>query len=503
MELRSFLILHVAPEVIDEYRAVRWRSEWLWPALLFIVVALVSRSPMFGNPVIHIDEQFYLLVGQRMHAGMLPYIDIWDRKPIGLFLIYWASALGGGGIYAYQLAACAAAAATAFLVYRIALRIAEPAGAMVAGVGYLLFLLTFRGVGGQSPVFYNLIVVAAVLGTMRVLAGPKDESLLLKGMGIMLLLGIAIQVKYSVVFEGIFIGLALMWRCWRERASWAALVLHALAWVACALLPTGAALAYYAFLGEAGTFIHANFLSVFGREEPLWEGWRRLAISVALLTPFWIAAVVVTRKASLATGRLRAELLFVRLWTIAATLGYLIFGSYYDHYVLPLLPPLAILAAPALARHGKFTLLAPLLLLTGGISGGIKVYSEFRKEGNRQQVEHISSIVAEHLNGGCLHVFEGPPIVYSLTGACISTRFVFPSHLNHLKEASALGVSVPNALKEMLARRPTVIIADAEAKPSSSNMLTRQMLWSALGDHYRLVAPAQLGRRKLLIFALK
>ena len=485
-----------------EYRAVHWRNDWLWPALLFIVVALLSRSPMFGNPVIHIDEQFYLLVGQRMHMGMLPHIDIWDRKPIGLFVIYWASTLGGS-IYVYQLAACVAAAATAFMVYRVCLRISEPVGATVAGVGYLLFLLTFRGVGGQSPVFYNLIVIAAVLGTMRVLAGPKEGSLLLKGMGIMLLLGSAIQVKYSVVFEGVFIGLALMWQCWRERASWLALVLHALAWVSCALLPTGAALAYYASLGEAGTFIQANFLSVFGRQEPLWEAWRRLAISVALLTPFWIAAVVVTRKAAIATGQLRAELYFVRMWTIAATAGYLIFGSYYDHYVLPLLLPLAVLASPALGRSSKVTPLAVMLLLTGGISGGVKVYSEFRKAGNRQQVERISSIVAKNLNGGCLHVFEGPPILYSLTGACTSTRFVFPSHLSHRKEASALGVSVPDALEEMLDRRPSVIVADAEAKPSSSNMVTRKILWSALRDHYRLVAPAQLGRRKLLIFALK
>ena len=101
-----------------EYRAVHWRNDWLWPALLFIVVALLSRSPMFGNPVIHIDEQFYLLVGQRMHMGMLPHIDIWDRKPIGLFVIYWASTLGGS-IYVYQLAACVAAAATAILFYRV------------------------------------------------------------------------------------------------------------------------------------------------------------------------------------------------------------------------------------------------------------------------------------------------------------------------------------------------------------------------------------------------
>lgn len=484
------------------HRARGWPGEWLWPIALFVLAALASRWYSFGNPVIDIDEQFYLLVGQRMHEGLLPYVDIWDRKPIGLFIIYWAMALGGSDVYAYQIAACLAAAATALVIYRIALRVAEPGGAVIAGVSYLLYLLTFGGAGGQSPVFYNLFVAMAVLGTMRVLAACQPANLLRNGMVIMLLTGCAIQIKYPVLFEGIFIGLALMWQCWRERKSLPFLALATIAWVACALLPTAVALAYYVFLGQADAFIQANFLSIFGRQEPLWEAWRRLAIHTALLTPFWIAAVIVTRKAREFDGQRKADLLFVRLWLIVATAGYLIFGSYYDHYTLPLLLPLAVLAAPVLTKFNKVTPLAILLLLTSGISGGIKAYSEVRKEGNRQQAERIASIVRAQLHGGCLHVFEGPPALYSMTGACFATRFVFPSHFNHLKEANALGVPVSGALNEMLARRPAVIVASAKAKPSSSNMVTRRILWTALQRHYHLVAPARLGKSELLVFAI-
>ena len=63
--------------------------------LVLTLVALVVRARTFGNPVIGFDEQFYLLVGDRMLHGALPYVDIFDRKPIGLFLLYaGAGALG-------------------------------------------------------------------------------------------------------------------------------------------------------------------------------------------------------------------------------------------------------------------------------------------------------------------------------------------------------------------------------------------------------------------------
>jgi hypothetical protein len=43
--------------------------------LLFAVLAVGLRARDFGNPVIHIDEQYYLLVGDRMLHGALPYLD--------------------------------------------------------------------------------------------------------------------------------------------------------------------------------------------------------------------------------------------------------------------------------------------------------------------------------------------------------------------------------------------------------------------------------------------
>jgi hypothetical protein len=50
-----------------------------------LAFALLMRGQTFNDPVLGFDEQFYLLVGDRMLHGAVPYVDIFDRKPIGLF----------------------------------------------------------------------------------------------------------------------------------------------------------------------------------------------------------------------------------------------------------------------------------------------------------------------------------------------------------------------------------------------------------------------------------
>src|SRR3546814_14955164 len=90
--------------------------------LLLLLAALIVRAPTFGNPVLHVDETFYFTVAREMLRGDLVHVDIWDRKPIGLFLIYLVPALAGVklGILAYQALALAAVVATAALIVRLA-----------------------------------------------------------------------------------------------------------------------------------------------------------------------------------------------------------------------------------------------------------------------------------------------------------------------------------------------------------------------------------------------
>jgi hypothetical protein len=92
---------------------MRWRA-----AIGLVLFAAALRAWDLGHPVVHVDEQWYMLVADRLLTGATPYLDIWDRKPLGLFLLFagvrW---LGGadvhGGVLAHWLAAGVSAAAPA------------------------------------------------------------------------------------------------------------------------------------------------------------------------------------------------------------------------------------------------------------------------------------------------------------------------------------------------------------------------------------------------------
>lgn len=477
-------------------------SGWTLPALVLIAAALLTRMWVFGNPVVHIDEQFYLMVGTRMLDGAMPFVDIWDRKPFGLFLLYALfAALAPDPVWGYQIAALLSVVLTALVIHRTALRFAPPAGALVAAVAYIVYLPVLGGVGGQSPVFYNLLVALAGMLTLRTVATPEPRARHLgpAGLAVMLLLGIAIQIKYTVIFEGMFFGLALLWRGWSDRRSPFVLALFSLTWVVAALLPTALALLYYIGIEYGDLFIQANFLSIFGRYQAKLPALARLLLHIVLLAPLWLPIRHLWK-----TAPANPALCFVRLWAIVAALGYLIFGSYYIHYALPLLVPMTIAAAPALGwatdiawRRSLLATVPAFLLSLGAVALDLHLL------GNAADVRRAVDLIQPRLNDGCLYVYEGDPILYERTHACMLTRFVFPSHLNNRKEKDALGIDVNAEIRRVLDARPTVIVMRRTARAGLTNTETRAILIDTLRRHYRFVGDAPSGTQPWMIFALR
>src|SRR3546814_5753383 len=58
----------------------------------------------------------------------------------------------------------------------------------------------------------------------------------------------------------------------------------------------------------------------------------------------------------------------------------------------------------------------------------------------------------------CLYFYHGPVILYTLTQACIPTRFAFPNHLSIRTEATGLGIDTAVEVRRILASWPAVIV---------------------------------------------
>lgn len=455
---------------------------WSAPALL-LIAAVALRCWDFGNPIIHVDEQYYLLVGDRMLGGAVPYVDIWDRKPIGLFLLFAGfRLLPGDGILAYQLAATVAAWTTALLVTTGAKAIgANLRGAVIAGAVYLIMLSLLGGRGGQAPVFYNFLMAAAGVLVLRLpgrdprgIPGRDSRGIIVGGCLACLLAGIAIQMKYTPAVEGAFFGLAHGWALYRKGTRTLAMTAALGLWAVIGIAPTLAAICWYWRMGALDAFWFANFTSIALRPAyPLGQVAMRLLGIVAQGVPLIMCAVIGWR------GHTRVGTL-AYAWLAAAVIGFAAIGTFFDHYALPLLVPLSIVAAPVLGRSARAAVAVSSLALT------LWAVERATLPDDAPGARQVAAIVAANSGGECPYVFIGDTATYLLSRTCLPTAYAFPNLLAYSTEQGATGIDEAAEVRRILAHRPPVIVTSTR-RLSIWNPGSIRAVKATLARDYRLV----------------
>lgn len=451
-------------------------------ALLFAAVSLALQAASFGDTNRHADELFYFLVGQRMHEGLLPYVDVWDRKPFGLFLVYYAIAGISHSVLAYQVTACLAAGLTASLIAAIVREFASWRGAVFAGLAYLLMLGPFEGATGQSPDFYNPLIAGAALLILRERGRRGGRTWLA-----MLLGGLAITIKQTSVVEAVFLGLYALWAARRN------LPLRRLLWAALGFALVGAApslgiAAGYALAGHWPEFWQAMVTSNLVKGQSSGEVHRLLGIALAA------APVLLAALAGLLGPVERWARRFLAGWSAAALLGFLAVPNFYVHYFLPALVPLAAASGLLFARS---RLRLPLLV-------GLALYSflwhaPWRRDwalASARSMDEVASLVREHDGGkdgaGGLLVFDGPAYLYALTGERFLSPLIFPHHLNHAIENDVSHLRTGAEIDRILANRPGVVVMAVWPSNRPVNAYSRRQVLAYVRGSCRLVRVVDL-----------
>ena len=74
--------------------------------ICLLVFSIITRFLALGNPIIGVDEGFYLFTGGQLLHGAIPFVDIWDRKPLGLFILYaFFHLFGPYRVWAFEIGA--------------------------------------------------------------------------------------------------------------------------------------------------------------------------------------------------------------------------------------------------------------------------------------------------------------------------------------------------------------------------------------------------------------
>ncbi len=468
---------------------------------LFVLFALLMRAPYLGDLAPDYDEQLYQLIGRQMLHGAVPFVDIWDRKPVGLFLIYAGANLVGQTVWSYQLLALGCAIWAAMLVFRLARQVTDDVGAAVAGLLYILYLSAFGSYAGQSEVFCIPILLVMTQWTIRVLRSKEAGEVLRLSVRVMILGGLCLQIKYTVLPQCAFFALICLWKMRFLGVSLLGLAGRAVQFALIGLTPTAIVALVYLAIGHFDAFAFANFWSIFDRGAltgSLRESYRQRVeiMLVPLLIPAAIALVrqLVGRKGMSVTYLVAAG------WMLSALASAMMVGNIYIYYFGPVIPGLVILAAPAFAVSRLGAVLASFTMLAGVVFYS-PVYHQRISAENRAGLAAIIRLATPFVGNrkNCLYVFDGPTALYQETHSCLPTRFVYPDHLNNAQEERALGIDPAREVTHILANRPAVIVTASEPVVPVYNAATTALVDRAVVRDYVRVGSFRFNPRWLIV----
>jgi 4-amino-4-deoxy-L-arabinose transferase-like glycosyltransferase len=469
---------------------------------LIVAAAFVVRLPYFGDSAPDYDEQLYSLVGQKMLDGALPYVDLWDRKPFGLFALFALIHVFGSSALVYQLTAAFSAAAGALMVYVLGNRLSGSFAAAIAALTYLVCLPLFGVAIGQSEVFYIPLTLAMLwlhLEAARDPASRRSFGLLSLSM---LLGGITLQIKYTVAPQCLFFGALAVVQMWMAKMP----PLHALARTALfgtlGLLPTALVAGFYAWRGHFNEFVFANFSSIFlrGKLEGVLASNYGLWVVLNAIPLALLAGIALHRVVAQPRGDRPVGYFIVLGWCLAALIGLLLIGNVYVHYFAPVMPGLLLLAGPLLQSPGMGRRLA-LVLLAISAAGANFPFQIEHSQSNRTAITRLTKAAAPYIGSqsDCLYVFDGPTALYATTKSCLPTRYVYPDHLSNSMEDGAIGADSVTEVKRILATRPAVIVTASRPIVPRYNPRTAALVNAAVREDYVRVEKAYFFPRLLYI----
>lgn len=365
-----------------------WRSAVPGVALAALVAVLL-RIPFVGRPAFP-DESGFLLVARNWHSGgSALYGDIWLDRPPLLIAFWWLADLLGG-VEAARWLGCLVVAGTVIAAGWAGWLISERRGAYWASATTAAMLATpmiaTHEINGEilaAP--FVMIGCALTLTIARRTWSPRVDALVAASAGVIAMCAVLIKQNFvdALVFATVLLIVSgvraeLPWRRVRHLLGWgvigAAVPTIVTVWWA---LASGHSVndlwyAMYGFRSDAFEVIASQSLSA-----PIDRFWRLLGVAI-------ISGILVVSLRYVAVLRRLARRDSALTFAIATMLaiGYaamLAGGSYWLHYLIGLVPVLALVAAHlagGAARIGWSRAALAVVLASAAITAGTSMTTD-------------------------------------------------------------------------------------------------------------------------------
>lgn len=217
-----------------------------WPLAPVLVAVTLLAIPTLAYPF-GPDQAIFATIGRAINQGGFPYVDAWDQKPPGIYLLYAAAAwLPGSLMGRVRLFDLLWSLATVIAIYAVARRFWSVRAATFASLLYGAVYFTGQGWWylAQPDGWTGLPLLLALL---LYLGGHNGRWEWLRCLTAGVLIGLAVQLRFTAA--PIVPALALV-ETLQDRGPWWPW-LRRMLWMGAGLLASQAALVAYLAAGNA------------------------------------------------------------------------------------------------------------------------------------------------------------------------------------------------------------------------------------------------------------
>ena len=466
-----------------------------WPAysllIAYVAIALFVRAPGYLFSELNWDEALYRLMADSLLRGHAPYTEFWDRKPVGVFVVFAVvQGIFGSDILALRLVTSVGVGVSAFLLALLARRLfpTSPGTGVLAGALYILYSMHNGGEGTNTELVFTPLYLAGAVIVFNAAACHR-RGLVLPSFLAGLLVGAAVQVKYIVVFDimafaAIYLVTQLRDFRWTEIRR---LGIVALATGIGIVLPTAVVFLWYLSIGRVADFFLSNIIAneaLLGETAPafsiqgLIDGLRQYDILV-----LGAAAAVLLGPFLGDTSEHKRNWFAIVAWLLAMSLSLLFLRRFADHFFIQTLPALSVATAWAAMRikqvmplgrtAARFGLIVGTVLVAiwAGRSDFDTAFETIAKRG-MDGITHwgdrtatIAAALRDRLGpSDSVYVLGRTLGVYAATARPPPTRFPFPEHL----WSSYAPLNGVQEVQRILEGSPAFIIIDDLWLPNGS-----------------------------------
>src|SRR5262249_22578011 len=164
--------------------------------LLLFFIATLIRLPWFFTYVIDWDESLFILVGQALSEGHLPYTVVWDNTPpLGFLFFSAAIRIFPDSLAFIRLAGAFAVSVSSFLLFFIAASFMSLLPAILSAALFIVAVSSLIS-SGQAVMMEHIALMPLLGALLLIVNGPQSRSSYLF---IGVLLGMATLIKLDLV----------------------------------------------------------------------------------------------------------------------------------------------------------------------------------------------------------------------------------------------------------------------------------------------------------------